>query len=352
MDEVLSQKIDGEDHPIAFFSKRLGPCEQRWPVHEKELLAIKTALEKWPPYLHGRKFDVYTDSSACSWMLYHPRVSFKMARFLTFFSEYEFMLHHVQGRSNVVADALSRPPDPDQVVGTADDEDPVPGLETTTPDPTHTVNECDEHCAEQDRSLRRHVVDSASIRSFPLGISHLLLDDADWQGESREIGVAQVQVHNVELHVVSAHLADEVKRNIQRGYAKDPEFACVWKKPSPNSPYAKEKALVLQDRQLYSSRLRAQRQVADHPDSVRIPRWTNICSSGVAQDYVEGVAAVLLARDDVHRPSVCTHVRNVCTVEDQRATEERLDDADSESTGVLGSSFDGFHHRTTSLRRI
>ncbi|POM69824.1 Pol protein [Phytophthora palmivora] len=72
---VLSQKYDGTDHPIVFYSKKLDVHERGLPTHEKELLAIKVATEKWSHYLHGRPFDVYTDNSACSWMLHRPRVS-------------------------------------------------------------------------------------------------------------------------------------------------------------------------------------------------------------------------------------------------------------------------------------
>ncbi|OWZ04564.1 Retroelement pol Polyprotein [Phytophthora megakarya] len=107
---VLSQVHSGQDHPIAFFSKKLGPHEINWPTHEKELLAIRLALEKWRHYLYGREFDIYTDNTACKWFLHHPKVSPKLARFLTFFAQFTFKLHHVKGQLNVVADALSRPP--------------------------------------------------------------------------------------------------------------------------------------------------------------------------------------------------------------------------------------------------
>ncbi|KAF1326243.1 Retroelement pol polyprotein, partial [Globisporangium splendens] len=53
MGGVLSQKIDGFDAPIAFYSKKFGQYEEKWPAHEKELLAIKFALSKWRHYLHG-----------------------------------------------------------------------------------------------------------------------------------------------------------------------------------------------------------------------------------------------------------------------------------------------------------
>ncbi|KAE8960482.1 hypothetical protein PF011_g30075 [Phytophthora fragariae] len=108
---VLSQMHGGNDLPVAFFSKKLEPHELNWPVHEKELFAIKQALTRWRHYLHGVSFEVYTDNSACKWFLQHPRPSGRLARWLDFFASFQFTLHHRPGALNVVADALSRPPD-------------------------------------------------------------------------------------------------------------------------------------------------------------------------------------------------------------------------------------------------
>lgn len=107
---VLSQKYGTNDHPIAFYSKKLGNHELNWPTHEKELFAIKMGLEKWRHYLYGRPFVLFTDNSACSWLLHHPKVSAKLARYLTFFAQFNFQIHHVSGSLNTVADALSRQP--------------------------------------------------------------------------------------------------------------------------------------------------------------------------------------------------------------------------------------------------
>ncbi|OWZ17150.1 polyprotein [Phytophthora megakarya] len=94
---VLSQRYDGADHIIAFYSKKLNVHERGWPTHGKEIMPIKVATEKWRHYLHGRPL-----------ILHHPQVSPKMARFLTHFSQFD-ALHHGTGKINVVADALSRP---------------------------------------------------------------------------------------------------------------------------------------------------------------------------------------------------------------------------------------------------
>jgi hypothetical protein len=44
--------------PIAFFSHQLNPAETRYPVHERELLAIVLALRTWRHYLYGSDFKV------------------------------------------------------------------------------------------------------------------------------------------------------------------------------------------------------------------------------------------------------------------------------------------------------
>uniref|UniRef100_A0A3Q2EEQ4 Reverse transcriptase/retrotransposon-derived protein RNase H-like domain-containing protein n=1 Tax=Cyprinodon variegatus TaxID=28743 RepID=A0A3Q2EEQ4_CYPVA len=45
---VLSQRLDSDQrvHPCAFFSRRLSPAEQNYDVGDRELLAIKLALEE------------------------------------------------------------------------------------------------------------------------------------------------------------------------------------------------------------------------------------------------------------------------------------------------------------------
>jgi hypothetical protein len=95
---VLSQHHNGDDHPVAFLSKKLSRFEVNWFTHEKELFAIKLVLAKWRHYLHGREFDVFTDNSACRWFLSHPNVSGKFAGWLKCFSQFTFVFHHVLTR--------------------------------------------------------------------------------------------------------------------------------------------------------------------------------------------------------------------------------------------------------------
>ncbi|KAF7641111.1 hypothetical protein LDENG_00293830, partial [Lucifuga dentata] len=62
---VLSQcsANDHKLHPCAFFSRRLTSAERNYDIGNRELLAVKLALEEWRHWLEGAKFPflVWTD---------------------------------------------------------------------------------------------------------------------------------------------------------------------------------------------------------------------------------------------------------------------------------------------------
>nr|CCA26001.1 hypothetical protein MPER_13185 [Albugo laibachii Nc14] len=238
MGGVLSQRISSNDHAIEFYSKHLGPHELKCPAHEKELLAIKTALEKWRPYLHERHFSVYTDNLACKWMLHHPMVSPKMARMLTFFSQFDFVVHHVKGWSNVVADALSRP------AASGEHSTDTDVSMYNVPDMLQVLHDCSDACNLHFNLLDKHMVHSALTQYIRLDVSQRLLDVVELRGESRPIGVAQEQIHKADFHVVRAHLSKEVRKAIQQGYSIDKFFKNIWKTKQSNNNFIIDKRLT------------------------------------------------------------------------------------------------------------
>jgi len=62
---VLSQRSskDGKLHPCAYFSRCLSPSERNYDMGNRELLAVKMALEEWRHWLEGSEhpFMVWTD---------------------------------------------------------------------------------------------------------------------------------------------------------------------------------------------------------------------------------------------------------------------------------------------------
>ena len=107
------------------------PAEKNYPVHDKELLAMRYALIKFRVYLLGEKmFSIYTDHASLRTAVKSPHLSQRMARWLSFFAEYNFVVHCKPGKNIILADALSRRPDYDprrdmghQPANTDDDDD-------------------------------------------------------------------------------------------------------------------------------------------------------------------------------------------------------------------------------------
>ena len=85
---------------------------------------MKYALAKFRVYLLGdRPFIVYIDYASLRTAVNSPHLSQRMARWLSFFAEYNFSVEYKPGRHNVVADALSRLPDFEPTVQSDSDVD-------------------------------------------------------------------------------------------------------------------------------------------------------------------------------------------------------------------------------------
>ena len=94
--------------PVAFESRTFKHAELRYPVHEKELLAIMRALKHWRSDLIGVHFYVYTDHRTLTNFHTQRDLSPRQSRWMEFLSQYDCTIVYVKGEDNTVADALSR----------------------------------------------------------------------------------------------------------------------------------------------------------------------------------------------------------------------------------------------------
>ena len=118
---------DGRRRPVAFFSHKLNNSERKYPVHERELLAIVLALRKWRHLLYGSDFTVVckTDHRPLQHFLSQANLSPRQVRWQQSLSEFNLSVEYVPGASNNFADGLSRKPDLRlMLVGAAADIDP------------------------------------------------------------------------------------------------------------------------------------------------------------------------------------------------------------------------------------
>ncbi len=109
---VLSQR-QGDPlklYPCAFYSRKLTPAEQNYDVGNRELLAMKAALEEWRHWLEGAKhpFTVLTDHRNLEYLKSAKRLNHRQARWALFFTRFDFRITYRPGSQNTKADALSR----------------------------------------------------------------------------------------------------------------------------------------------------------------------------------------------------------------------------------------------------
>lgn len=103
----ITQIQEGEERPILFLSRRLTDTEARYAVIEKEMLAIMNTILNAHVYLSGKDFIVRTDHKPLLSMLKtgdNKRVERMKMRLM----EYNYVVEHIAGETNVVADSLSR----------------------------------------------------------------------------------------------------------------------------------------------------------------------------------------------------------------------------------------------------
>ena len=108
---VLSQyDDDGNLHPVAFYSKNLAPAECNYEIYDKELLAIIKAFEQWRPDLECTEIPikVFTDHKSLEYFMTTKKLTRRQARWANTLAEFNFKIHHVEGRKNMKADALTR----------------------------------------------------------------------------------------------------------------------------------------------------------------------------------------------------------------------------------------------------
>ncbi|KAG2977106.1 hypothetical protein PC119_g21998 [Phytophthora cactorum] len=84
---LLQADAEGRERVIALESRQLKAAEKNYPVHDKELLAMKYALVKFRVHLLGSKpFVIYTDHASLRTATQSPHLSQTMARWLSFFA--------------------------------------------------------------------------------------------------------------------------------------------------------------------------------------------------------------------------------------------------------------------------
>lgn len=107
---LLQLGSDGVEHPVGYFSKKFNRHQKVYSTVEREALALILAVQHFEVYLgsSSRPIEVYTDHNPLVFIDRMRNHNQRIMRWSLILQQYPLKILHIQGKDNVVADALSR----------------------------------------------------------------------------------------------------------------------------------------------------------------------------------------------------------------------------------------------------
>jgi hypothetical protein len=187
-----TQERDGLWHPIAYYSRKFTGPEERYDVHDKELMAVVDALKHWEIYVHScSTCTVLTDHKNLTHFTTSKVLNRRQVRWAEMLGSMKFKIEYRPGRENGRADALSRRTDiagTKEVVGAA--------ILKTNPDgslgPTQQFNNMmqitnDVPTELQDEIIRQHHDDPVHGHPGVARTMELIRRNYDFQGMKEKV---------------------------------------------------------------------------------------------------------------------------------------------------------------------
>jgi hypothetical protein len=128
-----------QHQPIAFSSKRFSEPAQKWDTYKREAYAIYHAVQSFHYYLRGKHFIVETDHRNLQWI--ETSQTPIVVRWRALLQSYDFMIRHIPGTENKVADWMSRMYTTEQDVETHQASNDIKNSVPLVPNNTQYIDE-------------------------------------------------------------------------------------------------------------------------------------------------------------------------------------------------------------------
>ncbi|XP_038884835.1 uncharacterized protein LOC120075481 [Benincasa hispida] len=93
---------------VVYASYQLKNHEWNYPTHDLELATVVFALKIWRHYLYGEKIQIFTDHKSLKYFFTQKELNMRQRRWLELVKDYDCEIMYHPGKTNVMADALSR----------------------------------------------------------------------------------------------------------------------------------------------------------------------------------------------------------------------------------------------------
>ena len=110
---LMQSDSEGIEHPVCYFSRKFNPSQRNYSTIEKEALVALQNFDVYR-YLNATKYPivVYTDHNPLVFINRIRNHNQRLSRWGLLLQEYNLDVHHIRGKENVIADALSRVEEP------------------------------------------------------------------------------------------------------------------------------------------------------------------------------------------------------------------------------------------------
>jgi hypothetical protein len=93
---------------VAYLSEKLGGPSLNYSTYDKELYALVRILETWQHYHWPKKFVIHSDHESLKHIRGQGKLNKHHAKWVEFIEIFPYIIKHMKGKDNAIADALSR----------------------------------------------------------------------------------------------------------------------------------------------------------------------------------------------------------------------------------------------------
>ena len=105
---AIGEVLGRDNRHVSYFSEKMNETKRKYSTYAKEFYAIIQALKKWIHYLVPQEFVLYSDNQALQFKTRQEKLNQRHAKWIEFMHNFTFVIKHIAGNANKVADALSK----------------------------------------------------------------------------------------------------------------------------------------------------------------------------------------------------------------------------------------------------